>query len=296
MINTEIQELEIFVAVVKHGNFSKASEELSIAASVVSRSVKKLEDKLKVTLFNRTTRKINLTQEGEWLFQHAIEILQKVSTVENHLKKAQERPQGTLRIDAASAFTLHAIAPIIAGFNQKFDQIDIVLTSTDSVIDLIERNIDVAIRIGELSDSTLKAKKIGNCYRKIYASPEYIKTHEPISKVSDVSSHICLGFTKPDKLNTWPVVTQTGGYLEVIPEIEADSGETIKQLAIHGSGLACISSFTADQDVQDGRLVCVLKEETQPIPIPVNAVFYSDNETSGRVRCFLDFLAEHVRF
>ena len=175
MINTEIQELEIFVTVVKYGNFSKAAEELKIAASVVSRSIQKLESKLKVKIFNRTTRKINLTQEGEWLYQQAIEIIHKISSVENHLSMTRERPQGIIRVDAATPFTLHAIAPVIAGFKKQFEQINIVLTSSESIVDLIDRNIDVAIRIGELSDSTLKARKLGNSYRKVYASPEYLK-------------------------------------------------------------------------------------------------------------------------
>lgn len=175
MVNTEVQELEIFVAVVKHGSFSKAAEELAIAASVVSRSIQKLEGKLKVKIFNRTTRKINLTQEGEWLYQQAVEIINKVASVESHLSKAHEHPQGTIRVDAATPFTLHAIAPVIPGFKKQFEQINIILTSSESIVDLIKRNVDVAIRIGNLSDSSLKARKLGNSYRKVFASPDYLK-------------------------------------------------------------------------------------------------------------------------
>jgi len=295
MVNTEIQELEIFVAVVKHGSFSKAANELAIAASVVSRSIKKLEAKLKVQVFNRTTRKINLTQEGEWLYQQAVEIISKVDSVENHLGKAQENPQGIIRVDAATPFTLHAIAPVIAGFKEKFENINITLTSSESIVDLIDRNVDVAIRIGELSDSTLKARKLGNTYRKVFASPGYLKKHGKISKVSDLVQHTCLGFIKPEKLNTWPVISEEGEYLKIKPEISADSGETLKQLAIQGCGLVCISSFTVEEDVQAGKLVCVLEEDTRLEPIPVYAVFYSDNEMNLRVRSFLDYLVGNIK-
>jgi len=294
MVNTEIQELEIFVAVVKHGNFSRAAEELAIAASVVSRSIQKLEDKLSVKIFNRTTRKINLTQEGEWLYQQAIEIINKVSSVENHLSKTHEQPQGTIRVDAATPFTLHAITPVISGFKKQFNQIRLILSSSESIVDLIERNVDVAIRIGHLTDSTLKARKLGNTYRKIFASPDYLKRHGKITKVSDLAQHSCLGFLKPEKLNTWPLLNENGECLKIRPDIVADNGETIKQLAIQGCGLACISSFTAEQDVLAGKLVYVLEEETRLEAIPVYAVFYSNNEMNLRVRSFLDYLVEHI--
>ena len=294
MANTEVQELEIFVAVVKHGNFSKAAEELKIATSVVSRSIQKLEKKLNVKIFNRTTRKMNLTQEGEWLYQQAIDIIDKLANVESHLRNTHEYPQGTIRIDAATPFALHAIAPVIPGFKTQFEKINIVLTSSESIIDLIDRNVDIAIRIGELRDSTLKARRLGDSYRKMYASPEYLKTHGRITKVSDLTQHRCLGFLKPEKLNTWPVVTENGDWMTVKPEIIADNGETLKQLAIQGCGLACISSFTAKQDVQAGKLVCVLEEETRLVPVPIYAVFYSDNEINLRVRSFLDYLVDHI--
>jgi len=294
MVNTEVQELEIFVAVVKHGNFSKAAEELKIAASVVSRSIQKLERKLKVKIFNRTTRKMNLTQEGEWLYQQAVDLINKIANVEGYLSKAHERPQGTIRIDAPTPFALHAIAPIIPGFKTQFEKINIILTSNESIIDLIDRNIDVAIRIGDLSDSSLKARKLGDSFRKVFASPDYLKNHGKISKVSDLAQHRCLGFLNPEKLNTWPVVTENGELMKISPDVVADSGETLKQLAIQGCGLVCISSFTAEQDVQAGKLVCVLEEETRRVLIPIYAVFYSDNELNLRVRSFLDYIVEHI--
>ena len=184
--------------------------------------------------------------------------------------------------------------PVIPGFKEQFEQINIILTSSESNIDLIERNVDVAIRIGDLSDSTLKARKLGNSYRKVYASPEYLEKHEKICKVSDLAKHACLGFVKPEKLNTWPLVAENGECIEVQSEIFADNGETLKQLAIQGNGLACISSFTAEQDVRTDKLICVLEHDTQLVPIPIYAVFYSDNEMNIRLRSFLDYLVEHI--
>jgi len=294
MLNIELYELEIFAALVKYGSFSKASDELSIATSGVSRTIKKLETKLNVKIFNRTTRKMNLTQEGEWLWEQAVDIINQAHSVERHLSKANEIPQGIIRVDAATPFTLHAIAPVIPGFKKKFSQIKIILTSSESIVDLIERNVDVAIRIGELSDSTLRARKLGDCHRMVYASPGYLEKSAPILEVSDLTQHVCLGFMNPEKLNTWPLYDSEGEWLKVHPEVIADSGETLKQLAIEGCGVTCLSSFAAEQDVRDGKLVCVLEHATERVLIPVYAVFYSDNEMNIRLRSFLDYLVEHV--
>ena len=294
MINTQVQELQIFIAVVKHRSFSKAAQQLMIAASAVSRSIKKLEHNLQVTLFNRTTRKINLTQEGEWLLPQAIQIIQQLENVENQLTQTQLQPAGVISLDAASPFILHAITPLIAAFQQRFTQIKIALSCNEDNIDLIERNVDLAIRIGELPDSGLKARKLGNSYRKLYASPTYLQQHPAIHKVSDLADHNCLGFTKADKLNSWPLLDSEGNWLKIQPQLLADSGETLKHLAIQHCGIACISSFTAQQEVKSGKLVVILERETKKIAVPIYAVFYADNELSLRIRCFLDYLLEHI--
>ena len=296
MINTQVQELQIFVVVVKHRSFSRAAEELMIAASVVSRSIQKLERKLQVNLFNRTTRKINLTQEGEWLLPKAVQIIEQLSSVENHLTKLQIQPAGVIRLDAASPFILHAIAPIIAGFQQRYPQIKIMLSSSEGNIDLIERNVDLAIRIGELTDSGLRARKLGNSYRKLYASPTYLQQHTPICEVSDLANHSCLGFTKAEKLNSWPLLDKEGEWLKIQPNLAADSGETLKQLAVQHCGIVCISSFIAEQEVESGKLQVILERQTQRIAVPIYAVFYAENELSLRIRSFLDYLLKHINF
>lgn len=294
MVSTELQELEILVSVVKHGSFSKAAAELALSSSVVSRAIKKLEIKLKVKIFNRTTRKISLTQEGGWLYRQALEIIDKVVSVENHLSLAQTLAQGSLTVDAATPFTLHAIAPLIPGFKKRFNNITIRLTSSESIVDLIERNVDLAIRLGDLADSSLRSRHLGNSYRKVFASPDYLAAHGEPATADELLKHTCLGFLKPEALNTWPVVSQGAESIKVRPDIIADNGETLRRLAIEGCGIACISSFIADQDVRDKRLVCVLEKDTRLVPVPVHAVFYAGNEANLRVRSFLDYLVEHI--
>lgn len=289
-----LEELEIFVAVAHSGNFSKAAESLDITASVASKTVKKLERKLETTLFNRTTRKVFLTQEGEWLVVHANEMLAQARSVEDHFSHGNNTPSGTLKIDAPTPFAIHAIAPLIKGFNQRYPNITVLLQSTESNIDLIDRKVDVAIRIGPLNDSTMKAKKLGECFRHLYASPQYLKRQGTPKKPTDLANHACLGFIKPNKLNTWPITNEENNSLPITPALFADNGETLKQLALKNCGIACLSSFTAKEEISTGRLVEVLEADIVQTPIPVYAVFYSDNEMNNRLRCFLDYISTHI--
>ena len=289
-----LDELALLNAIVENGSFSAAAEQLDLAASVVSRRLKSLETKLDTHLLHRTTRHMGLTQEGQWLYEKAADTLAQVSDIETHFLAQEGQPQGTVSIDAATPFTLHAIAPLIAGLHNCYPGINIVLESSESNINLIERKVDMAIRIGELEDTSLKAKKLGDTYRGIYAAPDYIKRYDQPENGEALSQHRCLGFSKHPRLNTWPVMDNNNKPITITPHLHADSGETLRQLALHGNGIACLSAFSVRDDVNAERFVPVLKDKTEKIPIPVYLVYYSDKATHGRVRCVIDYIAEHI--
>jgi DNA-binding transcriptional LysR family regulator len=295
MLRIQTEELIAFIAVVEAGNFSRAAENLDQATSAVSRQVKKLEAKLAITLFNRTTRKVNLTQEGEWFYGQATEIVGKLSDAENHFITSQDSPSGILRIDAATPFTIHALTPIIAGFNALYPNLTVVLESHEAVVDLLQNNTDIAIRIGSLDDSTLKAKKIGETYRRIVASPEYLKALGSPKNAQELLKHRCLGFTKPSKLNHWPIADSNNEQVLITPSILCDSGETIRHLALKGNGIACLSGFTINKNIQNGELIPILEDKTVSIGTPIYAVYYSDKSLSSRIRCFLDYIEKHMQ-
>lgn len=164
-------ELITFVTVVESGSFSRAAERLDQANSVVSRTVKKLETKLGVTLLNRTTRQISLTQEGENYFRQVQKVLSDMAAAENALMESRQRPQGLLRVDAATPVVLHVLTPLVAEFRALYPEMSLSLVSSENFINLIERKVDIAIRVGELTDSSLKARKLMTSYRQILASP-----------------------------------------------------------------------------------------------------------------------------
>ena len=288
-----IEELVIFSTVAENGSFTKAADRLDLDSSVLSRRLKRLEAKLECSLLHRTTRSISLTQEGEWLFAQAAEIIAKVSDVEAYFLK-EHQPRGIVRVDAATPFTLHGIVPLISGFNQVYPEVKIVLESSESIINLVERKVDVAIRIGELENSSLKARKLGTTYRGIYASPSYLERYGCPNSGSELANHFCLGFSKPNKLNIWPILGEKKEPVVINPTIYADSGETLRQLALQGSGISCLSAFTVKQDIADGRLVSLFSKKILDLKIPVYLVYYSDKAVSGRVRCFIDYIAKHI--
>ena len=289
-----IDELILFSEIVQNGSFSRAADSLDLAASVLSRSLKRLEGKLGSSLLHRTTRHINLTQEGQWLIDRAAAIIASVEEVEAYFLEDDDRPRGLVRVDAATPFTLHAIAPLIAGFNKLYPDITVVLESSESIANLIERKVDIALRLGELESSTLKAKKIGDTYRGIYASPGYIEGKGIPQAGKELIEHCCLGFTKPDRLNTWPIMGADNTPMRIMPKIMADSGESLRQLALQGNGIACVSAFTVRKDVEEGRLISLFKNEILDIPIPVYLVYYSDKAAHGRVRCLIDYMADYI--
>lgn len=288
------EEAHVFVEVVEHKSFTKAADKLNLANSAVSRTVKKLEDKLGVNLLNRTTRQINLTAEGELYFQRMKVILQEMQAAEDELHGTQSSPKGLLRIDAATPVVLHLLIPFISVFRQQYPDIILSLVSSETFVNLIERKVDVAIRVGQLTDSSLRARPLLNSYRKIVASPKYLERKGTPKSVDDLSHHTCLTFTEPASLNTWPLAIKDNELITVTEGISSNSGETLRRLCVNGEGIACLSDFMVDKDIQDGELVELFNDKLQPVPLPFHAVYYSDRVVSQRIRVFIDSLTQYL--
>ena len=289
------EEIAIFVAVVESGSFSRAAEQLGQANSAVSRAVKKLESKLGVSLLNRTTRQLSLTEEGERYFRRMQVVLQEMAAAENELLESRTTPRGLLRVDAATPVILHFLMPMIRPFRERYPEMNLTLVSSETFINLIERKVDVAIRAGTLTDSSLRARPLFNSYRKIIASPDYLARHGTPQSVAELKHHQCLGFSEPVSLNTWPISCCDGQLMEIESEISSNSGETLKQLCLAGNGIACLSDYMVDKEIAEGAFVELLADKRLPIEMPFSAVYYSDRAVSTRIRAFIDFLSEHVK-
>lgn len=287
-------ELKVFIAVVESGSFSRAAEQLQMANSAVSRTVKKLENKLGVALLTRTTRQLALTHEGEHYFRRVQKLMQEMSTAENELMERQQAPKGVLRIDAATPVILHLILPMIKPFRERYPDVSLSLISSESFINLIERKVDVAIRAGNLTDSTLRARLLFISYRKLVATPAYLAKYGIPTSTADLAHHECLGFVEPLRLNRWPISDNGRDLYDIEPGMSSNSGETIKQLCLDDQGIACLSDYMVDSEIADGTFIEILAEQRVSVEMPFNAVYYSDLGVSQRVRAFIDFLSEWV--
>jgi DNA-binding transcriptional LysR family regulator len=263
-----------------------------MANSAVSRTVKKLESKLGIALLTRTTRQLALTQEGERYFRHVQRFLQEMTTAESDLIESLQAPKGLLRVDAATPVILHLLMPMIKPFRLRYPDVTLSLISSESFINLIERKVDIAIRAGNLTDSTLRARLLFRSFRKMVASPAYLREHGTPQTVAELDNHHCLGFDDSPRLNRWPVSRESGELYDISWAISSNSGETIKQLCLTGNGIACLSDYMIDREVAEGKLVEVLADQRLPVEMPFHAVYYSDIGVSQRVRAFIDFLSE----
>ncbi|MFB6326594.1 LysR substrate-binding domain-containing protein [Pantoea deleyi] len=289
-----LEELRAWVAVVDSGSITAAAAQLAQTSSGISRALSRLESKLQTTLLHRTTRRLALTEEGQVFLAHARQILASVEQAEEQIAQRREVPSGRLRVNAATPFMLHVIVPLVEAFRVRYPLIQLELNTDDILIDLLEQQTDVAIRIGELRDSTLHARMLGSSAIRLMASPAYLAKAGTPQSVADLARHQTIGFSYPETLNVWPLWQSEGNFMRFRPTIAASSGETIRQLALAGQGIARLSDFVSRDDCVAGRLVPVLPAETRDLRLPVHAVYYRNTTLSSRIACFVDFLRSEI--
>lgn len=286
-IKSKSEDLAIFVTIAECGSFTKAADLLDVQVARVSRSVARLEKELSVNLLNRTTRRIELTEEGQVFLTYARQAIETISLGEERLNALKSKPSGKLRVDAASPFIHHQIVHHIKAFKQAFPDITIELISHENLVDLIEQKTDIAIRVGELQDSNLHARRIGRSTLHMVASPEYVAKSGLPKELADLHHHQIIGFTDSPKLNNWHLVDKQ----KVTPSITASSGQVVRDLVLQGNGIALLSSFMINEDLAARRLIEVLPGKVQS-PNPreeINAVYYKNSAVSSRIVSFLDF-------
>jgi len=289
-----LDELQALIAVVDSGSITAAAQRLDLTVSGLSRALGRLEQKLDTTLVRRTTRRIELTEEGKVFIARARSILGALDAAEEEMAVRRQQPAGRLRVNAATPFMLHAVAPLVPEFRQAYPRIELELDTDELNIDLLERRTDVAIRIGALRDSSLHARPLGTSRLRVLASPDYLAAHGQPKNVSALAGHSLLGFTQPDALNRWPLRGRDEDRLLVAPTLRASSGETLRRLALEGAGIVCLSDFMTAGDRAEGSLVQVLARETLDVRQPIHAVYYRNTQLAGRIRCFLDFLQQRL--
>ncbi|MDB5960584.1 MAG: LysR family transcriptional regulator [Massilia sp.] len=290
----DLPALVAFDAVIDAGSFSAAAERLGQTPSGVSRTISRLEARLGMTLILRTTRRLDLTEEGAWLLARARKVLAELADTEAQLSTRRVQPAGLVRVNAATPALDHLIAPLAAEFMDLFPLVRLDLTSGETVIDLIEERADLAIRIGQLADSTLNARKLGSSRLRVLAAPAYLARHGVPDSIDALRGHRLLGFTVPASLNIWPLARDGTAGLAVDPVLRVSSGATLRQLALQGAGIVCLSNFMTKDDIATGTLLPLLEHVSLPWSQPIWAVFYKQGALAPRVAALVDFLARRL--
>ncbi|ETX11020.1 LysR family transcriptional regulator [Marinomonas ushuaiensis DSM 15871] len=291
-MRSKTEDLEILLAVADHGGFSAAANALDIQVAKVSRAVARLEQEHACSLFTRTTRKVSLTYEGERFIMAIRSAMEQIAGAEFALTEQKTRPSGRLRLDAASPFVLHQLVPLVKPFKAAYPDIELELVSSDSIIDLIEKRTDLAIRIGALTDSGLHASLLGRSQLHMVASPNYLQAHGTPNSVEELAQHDIIGFSDITSLNTLPTTPP----IQLTMNLKASSGETVRQLCLAGNGIALLSNFMVSKDIKEGNLVSLLSGSINT-PNPreqVNAVYYKHTALASRIEAFLTFIKSRL--
>ena len=288
-MKSSIEELLAFITVVDTGSIVAAADKLQQTPSGVSRSLTRLESKLGVTLLERTTRKMKLTHEGTLFVDKVRQILADLNQAEDALLHSDRETSGLIRLDSATPFVLHVLVPLLHEFRTLYPKIEVELQSNDQIIDLLENKTDIAFRFGALNDSSLHHKLVCTSRLYIVASPDYLKTHGTPKQAAELLQHACIGFIHPRHLNTWPLKLN-GKNITVKPALKASNGETVRQLALLGHGITCLSAFMIRKDLQAGSLIALFEDQIDLHIQTIHAVYYQQDHLPKRIRLFLDFL------
>ncbi len=286
----QLEQIRSFVQLVDSGSATAAADVRGVAVSAISRRLKELEQRLGVQLLQRTTRKMTLTAEGRQYYERCVRILADLAEAEDDVASRGQALRGTLSIATPVSFGVDHLSPAISAFMHAHPQLTIKLDMNDRQIDLIEEGVDVAIRIGELKDSSLHAKKIARFCHVVCAAPSYFERHGVPKTPTDLEcmDGLCYGNLVDPSMwrykdgNRW-------GEVRVKPKLVATNGEALREAAIAGLGVICEPSFIVHRALESGQLQPVLTNY-QWYNMAVYAVYPPTRHLSSRARALIDFL------
>lgn len=287
-------EMETFLSVACTGSLSAAARELQLTPSAVSRMMTRLEKRLGVRLIVRSTRSLHLTSEGESYALAARRILKDLDDTELTIAN-RGSPSGKIKVTTATAHSRLTIVPLLKEFLQRYPDITLEIDVSDQLRDVASGQVDVAIRFGQLSDSGLHARRLGDTGRVVLASPEYLaKAGEPQTP-ADLAKHNCLDFNFRRIEPGWPFRQNGKDFmLAVRGNVIANNGETLVELAQQGIGITRVGRFHVQQALASGQLVALLEDYNPQDREAIHAVFIGGNNVPTRIRVFVDYLVEKM--
>lgn len=289
----EIELIRIFVKIVQNGSFSKAALLLKVPKSTVSKALTRLEQQTGTKLLLRTTRSLTLTAAGRAFYETCLGPIQVLEDAEKSLYGADSILSGVIRLTAPEDLGAYVIAGAVGDLVKKHPALSFELIYTNEVLDLVKEGIDIAIRLGNLKESNLKAKKIGEMHLVLIASAAYLRNKPPLKRPQDLQEHSCLSITETTK--RWSLVSKKGPATVLVePRIQCNQMSSLIQAALGGAGIAFVPRFLAKDSLASGKLIRVLPE-WRGTSYTVSLISPLSSMASGRLKVVADHLQATVK-
>lgn len=286
--------MRIFRSVAEHKSFSRASEELEITRPAVSQAITQLEDHLSVKLFSRTTRRVDLTTEGELYYHHVIDILERMEVMEEQLQMPFEGPAGRVRIETTPTIARSYLLPHLIRFQETYPHIEILLGTSSNYVNFNESAIDFALQVGEGHEQDLEAHLLADVHFICCASPQYLAGHGVPESLDDLEKHKAINYFSVGngRINPWSFVKGDGvRYIRMNHDIAVTDSETALAYALAGKGITVMALYLADEHIKSGKLVPVL-EDYPLVSQPLKLVHLPNKVLNQRSKLFFDWLTK----
>lgn len=297
MKDDRLVAMRVFLAVVKTGGFTTAAHILNVSQSFVSQTIGRLEDRLGVKLLHRSTRSQRLTAEGKRFVGACQRAIDAVDAAEAEVQGLRGQVSGDLRVTAPLAFGLDQLVPILPDFLNAYPEVDLTLSLSDDYFNLIEDQIDVAIRMGQLRDSSLVSRKLCNLQRIVVASPGFVARHGAPADPIALADYNCLLWEGVrDPLNRWPFVVDGAPVgIQVAGTFRSNNGMSLYSMCLAGLGIMRLAEHLARPAIARGAMVPLLEDFQAVDESSFNAVFLPERDLLPRIRVFVDFLVDRFR-
>ncbi len=287
-----LQEITAFTRIVGTGSLSAAAREMGLSPALISRRLASLEARLGVRLINRTTRSLHLTDEGAGYYETCQRVLAEMEQADAAVSAGRLEPRGILKVALPASFGHQHVAPLIPRFAELYPDVQLALSLSDRTVNVIEEGFDLAIRIADLADSSLAARKLAPNRRVVCASPAYLRQHGAPLAPADLAKHNCL--TTTDFVMNWDYRGPDGapGSVRVTGRYACDNWEVLREWALAGLGIALKSTWDVRKHLEDGSLVPLLAGHTFASDVAIYAVYPHRRHLPAKTRAFIEFLAE----
>ncbi len=284
-----VDGIEAFVKIADLGSFAAAARELNISPSAVSKLVSKTEEELGSRLLNRNTRGLSLTQEGEMFLERSRVILDELTAAKEELSSAAGEPRGKLRV--SMPYIPSFFLPVISRFMEQYPTVTLEVDLSDRLVDVVDEGFDAVIRVGQLSDSRLTARSLGNCVMNLVASPDYLNRYGIPACVEDLSSHTCIQYRYPSSGRTepWPLIDSVSVVQNIVPSLVCNSTDVRLGLALDGKGIAFMPGLLTEKYIKSGELKIVMGNIVGQI-YDINLVWPANKYAPPRLKAFTDFM------